>query len=197
MRDDVLVKKSKKLSWLLRHGANEAGLDMDEAGWTRVADVCRMLHLSERVLDKVVAENNKRRLERRGDRIRCSQGHSTANMPVTREALERSWDVYDGTDPVVHGTSVPAARTILAEGIHAMRRTHVHLAEHAGSTVGKRANVGVLLDIDPTALDGVWVSSNGVILTRSVPTSAIIGVRGVTRKGKEAEAGLRALLGPA
>jgi RNA:NAD 2'-phosphotransferase (TPT1/KptA family) len=33
---------SKKLSWLLRHGAGEAGLEMDAAGWAEVADVRRV-----------------------------------------------------------------------------------------------------------------------------------------------------------
>lgn len=191
MNDHTLVKKSKKLSWLLRHGANEAGLAMDAAGWARVADVCAMLRLSQRTLDEVVARNDKGRLQRDGDRIRCCQGHSTANMPVTRDALEASWARFEGQGPIVHGTSVAAARTILDEGIRAMARTHVHLAVSASSRVGKRSQVAVLLDIDPGAIDGVWVSQNGVILAREVPASAILDVRGATKNGRLAEEDLR------
>ncbi|MCA9567770.1 MAG: RNA 2'-phosphotransferase [Myxococcales bacterium] len=194
MNDPMIVKKSKKLSWLLRHGANEAGLAMDAAGWARVEDVCRYLRMSEQLLDRVIAENNKGRLVRDGDRVRCCQGHSTANMPVTQEALEASWDPWTGDGPIVHGTSVAAAHTILAEGIRAMARTHVHLASDESSKVGKRAAVAVLLDIDPTRIDGVWVSENGVILAREVPAHAIVGVRGATKNGRAAEAELRARL---
>ena len=79
---------SKTLSWLLRHGANEAGVPMDEAGWVPITDVLRYMRISQGTLDEVVETNNKNRLECKGDRIRACQGHSTENMPVTLEALE-------------------------------------------------------------------------------------------------------------
>lgn len=190
----ALVKKSKRLSWLLRHGAVEAGLAMDPAGWAAVADVCRLARMSERELDRVIAENNKGRLRRERDRVRCCQGHSVGGVPVTLEALEASWDVFEGEGPIVHGTSVAAAEAILETGIEARGRTHVHLAESSGSRVGKRANVAVVLEIDPRRLDRVWISQNGVLLTRFVPPRSIVGVRGLTRKGAAAQQQLRARL---
>jgi putative RNA 2'-phosphotransferase len=182
-----ITRKSKKLSWLLRHGALEAGLTMDEAGWAPVDEVCRRIGLTSAGLDEVIRLNNKGRLRRRGDRVRCCQGHSLDGMPVTQAALEASWAPFRGTAPIVHGTSVAGAEAILEEGIQPMRRTHVHLARSVDSRVGKRANVGVLLHIDPTALDGVWESENGVVLTRYVPPHAIVRIEGRTRRGKAAE----------
>ena len=67
-----------------------------------------------------------------------------------------------------------------------MRRTHVHLAESAHSHVGKRANVAVLLHVDPTRVDGLWVSPNGVWLTRFVPPAALVGFEACTRRAREA-----------
>ena len=32
---------SKKLSWVLRHGAKKEGLQMDEGGWVKVNDLVR------------------------------------------------------------------------------------------------------------------------------------------------------------
>ncbi|MEZ4317789.1 MAG: RNA 2'-phosphotransferase [Myxococcota bacterium] len=192
-RSQSLVRKSKKLSWLLRHGANEAGLPMDAAGWASIADVLRHTGLSRRQLDQVVAENNKQRLEVRGDAIRCSQGHSTENMPVTRAALEASWTRVARAAPLFHGTRLDLVEPIVREGLHPMARTHVHLADSPTSTVGKRASVAVLLEVDPVRLDGVWVSSNGVYLARSVPPAALVGFRALTRRAKAEEPRLRGL----
>lgn len=185
---------SKRLSWLLRHGAASEGLAVDAAGWVAVSDVCRHLEITESELDAVVEQNDKRRLQRQGDRIRCSQGHS-AHLPVTLDALEASWQPYRGEAPVVHGTTVEAAREIFATGgIRPMGRTHVHLAADADAKVGKRASVAVVLDIDPSRAGPLWMSPNGVILARMIPISSIVGVRGMTRRGRKAEEALRTCL---
>ncbi|MCB9674304.1 MAG: RNA 2'-phosphotransferase [Alphaproteobacteria bacterium] len=189
-----LVRKSKKLSWLLRHGALEARLPMDEAGWASIADVLRHTGLTRPQLDRVVAENNKSRLEVRGDRVRCSQGHSLEGMPVTLDALEASWTRLARTAPLFHGTRLDLVEPIVRGGIQPMGRTHVHLADSPDSTVGKRASVAVLLEVDPERLEGLWVSANGVYLTRRVPSAAIVGFRPVTRRAHEQAPQLRALI---
>lgn len=180
-----LVKKSKKLSWLLRHGANEAGVDMDSAGWVPVEQVLATIGMSPSALERVVAENNKSRLEVVEGRIRCSQGHSLEGTPVTREALEASWRAMRRTEPLLHGTSLAALEGIATSGIRPMRRTHVHLAGSATSRVGKRANVAVLLHVDPARIDGLWLSQNGVWLTRFVPPAALVGFEACTRRAHQ------------
>ena len=198
--DKQLAKKSKKLSWLLRHGANEAGLAMSAAGFARIDDVLRIVALDRGAFDVVVAENNKSRYEISDDGVfvRACQGHSMAQTPVTREGLEATWSIVAGDDDVVHGTNVEAARSILREGLRAMERTHVHLAASATATVGKRANVDVLLIVSTTKLRSagftLFRAKNGVLLAREVPKQAIVDVSAENRPGRAAIDELRALL---
>lgn len=189
----TLVRRSKKLSWLLRHGASEASLPMDAAGWAPVADVLRILNLNRPTLEVIVAQNTKKRLQLIDDRIRCCQGHSTATMPVTLEALEASWTPYRGHDVIWHGTNLGALHGIDRTGLVAKRRTHVHLAEALDSTVGKRSKVAVMLAVSPerqrAAGFPVFAAPNGVLLTRRVPRPCIVGVRPMTQRAqREAEA---------
>lgn len=194
-----LVTKSKQLSWLLRHGAREAGLAMDGAGFASVDEVLRRTGLTRAELDAVVAQNTKARFELRGDRVRAVQGQSLAGTPVTHEGLEASWEEVLDAAPLYHGTSVAAARSILAgAGIHPAARTHVHLAPAADATVGKRAGVDVLLVVDPERLRAaglrVFRAPNGVLLCRAVPHEAIVGIEACNGPGARALQALRDLL---
>lgn len=198
---DDLSRQSKRLAWLLRHGAREAGLAMDAAGFARVDDVLAIVGMSVDELARVVAENNKSRYELTDDgRVRASQGHSLAGTPVTQDGLEATWVAVLEDDPVFHGTSVDAARAIAREGIRRGERTHVHLAPAVDATVGKRAQVDVLLEVSPAALRRAGLSlfraPNGVLLAREVPLAAIVGLSACTRAGRAAEAELRALFVP-
>lgn len=196
-----LRKKSQKLAWLLRHGANEAGAPMDTAGFVPVEVVLRLARLTQDELLTVIAENNKSRYELSADgqRVRASQGHSMAGTPVTREGLEATWTVVTADDDVYHGTSVEAAHAILiSPGINAAARTHVHLAEAAQSKVGKRAEVDVLLVVRPPGLRAagltLYRAPNGVLLVREVPRAAIVDVQAQTKAGERALGDLRARL---
>lgn len=195
MHTKKLVRYSKRLSWLLRFGATEAGVPMDEAGWVAVADVLAYLRMSADTLTTVVRTNNKSRLQLDSGRVRACQGHGLDDVPVTREALESSWAVFDGPGPVYHGTHVAAARAIAREGILPGSRTHVHLAEALDSRVGKRANVGVMLQVSPTRLRArgreVFVSPNGVVLVRDVPTVCVTDIIPRNRHGHAAADELR------
>ena len=204
--DERAVKKASiRLSWLLRHGAIESGLQMDSAGFAAVVDVLRLARLDVGTLATLVADNNKQRFEVRGGlseggaRIRAVQGHSLEGTPVTLEGLESSWLVVDDDRPLFHGTSARAAGAILdSNGVHAAVAQVVdvvHLAAAVDATVGKRAAVDVLLKIDPQLLRAagqrVFRAPNGVLLTRTVPRSAVIDVVAATRAGNEALARLR------
>lgn len=183
-----LVAKSKKLSWLLRHGARESRLTMDEAGFASVTDVLRLTRLSREQLDFVVTHNSKSRFEVRGERVRAVQGHSPEGTPVTLEGLERSWEEVLGDARLYHGTSVEAARAILdSAGVHAAARSHVHLAPTRDATVGKRAGVDVLLVISPVLLREaglrVFRAPNGVLLARAVPRDAVTDILAATATG--------------
>ncbi len=197
MNPNDITRVSKELSWLLRHGAGEKGLAMDAAGWVSIAEVLRALRIPRATLDEVVAKNNKSRLQVEGGRIRACQGHSRAGMPVTLEALEASWELDTRDDPIWHGTNLDVLASIAKEGLLPIDRTHVHLAEGLDSTVGKRANVAVMLKVEPARLRaegiGLYRSPNGVLLVRRVPPSCITDVECVSARAKRDEAQIRAL----
>lgn len=199
MARDPKVEHSKKMSWLLRHGAPSQGIAMDGAGWVEIAEVLRALRLSRAQLDAAVRDNSKARFEVEGSRIRATQGHSSGPGAVSLEALEASWTRYDGAGPLWHGTNTAAIEGIAREGIVPVSRTHVHLAAAVDSQVGKRANVAVLLEVSVPRLRAaeiaIFVSPNGVMLVRRVPVDCIVGLCGVTREGRGREGALRALLG--
>jgi putative RNA 2'-phosphotransferase len=190
---------SRRLSWLLRHGAGEVGIEMDAAGWAPIAEVLRALGMSRAAFDAAVERNDKARLEVRGARVRACQGHSLEGMPVTREALEASWAPFEGDAPVWHGTRVAAIAGIAAAGILPGARTHVHLAPAIDSVVGKRAAVDVMLEIAPDRLRArgfaLFQSPNGVVLAREVPPGCIAGLTPMVERARRREADLRAALG--
>lgn len=189
------VRHSKKLSWLLRHGATEAGITMDAAGWVSVGDVLRFLGVDEDTLGEIIRTNRKQRIQREGDRVRACQGHSDG-VPVTHEALEASWSTF--TSPLAwHGTNVEAVESIAEHGILAQARTHVHLAAALDSVVGKRANVHVMLGVSTERLrelgHEVFEAPNGVVLVRRVPAECIVQLRAQTKRARAREDELRAL----
>jgi putative RNA 2'-phosphotransferase len=150
---------------------------MTPDGWALIEDVCELLKMDRTALAAAVEHNDKARLQVDGDRIRACQGHSSAGMPVTREALERSWRRVEPVGLLWHGTNSSALESILRTGLHSGRRTHVHLAPAPDSPVGRRTKVDVLLGIDPARLgQPVFEAPNGVLLVRSVPPAAICQV---------------------
>ena len=188
--DKTTVNASKKLSWLLRHGAAEAGIVLDQEGWASVAEVLRVLAMNRAQFDRAVETNEKKRFDVDGDLVRACQGHSEGVGGVTLEALEQSWEVLGDTDGIVwHGTHVDALEGIAAEGISSVSRTHVHLASTTDAKVGKRANVDILLGVSLAALRSsgqtVWRSANGVVLVRHVPAAAIVALASATKHGEK------------
>jgi putative RNA 2'-phosphotransferase len=189
-----VVRHSKRLSWLLRHGAGAEGIPMDAAGWVEVAAVLDALGLTRAELEEAVATNDKGRFQLDGGRVRAGQGHSRAGMPVTAEALEASWQPVEPAGSLWHATSVAAVAGIARTGIEPGRRTHVHLAASPDSPVGKRTAAPLLLEVSPTGL-AVFAAPNGVLLVRHVPRASIVGVRGATRAGRAAASGAATTLG--
>ena len=84
---------SKRLSWLLRHGAETVGLQLLPGGFLPVRDVLATPNLrrySEQDFIRVVDQNDKQRFSLREDDevgllIRANQGHSlkVMSLPVT------------------------------------------------------------------------------------------------------------------
>lgn len=168
---------SRHLSWLLRHGALESGVDMSPAGWAPVPQVLSVLGIADADLARVVDRNNKQRFELRDGQIRASQGHSRAGTPVTAEALEATWEPVEPPGQAWHGTRRSKLDSIVRLGLTPGERTHVHLAAGPDSERGKRTDVDVLLAVDIGCLrdEGLTVyrSPNDVLLVRRVPPRCI------------------------
>jgi len=169
-----LVRLSKFLSLVLRHEPQRIGITLDANGWVAVDDLLAAAAragtpISREQLDRVVAENDKKRFafSPDGARIRASQGHSV--------------EVDLGLPPVVpperlfHGTATRFLDAIRAEGLRSQSRQHVHLSpdEETATKVGQRHGKPVILVVLAGAMhsDGhlFYRSDNGVWLTETVP----------------------------
>jgi RNA:NAD 2'-phosphotransferase (TPT1/KptA family) len=186
------VQISKTLSWILRHSAKELGLEMSSDGFVALTQVLKtegMKLLGVKLLDIqfVVRDCEKQRFAlRRVDNkweIRANQGHSKAMGDVVRadELLTpMEWkNVSDKSkwSKVCHGTDVNRIPSILATGLQAMKRMHIHFAttdELYGSEVAKgvsglrqMSNALVYVDVKKCLRDGIpfFVSQNGVVLS--------------------------------
>lgn len=166
------VRISKMLSKVLRHDPGRVGLVLDDGGWTGVDTLLAALArhgspITRAELEHVVEHNDKRRFVITGDRIRANQGHS----------IDVDLGLEPRTPPAVlyHGTGAGAVASILATGIHAGRRRHVHLSADTATArrVGARHGPPVVLTVDAAAMsaDGAvfHCSENGVWLTTAVP----------------------------
>jgi putative RNA 2'-phosphotransferase len=133
------------------------------------------VRIDHETLERVVAENDKRRfaLTDDGARIRARQGHSVlVDLGLLPEAPP---------EHLYHGTAVRSVPAILAEGLHPGRRLHVHLSvdERTAEAVGRRHGRPVVLRVRAGEMhrDGVafFRSENGVWLTAAVPRAYIEG----------------------
>ena len=169
------IRLSKRISRVLRHAPDSAGLTLDPQGWVPVADLLAALRISCDRLDAVVAGNDKQRFAVEpgpggADRIRASQGHSA------RVGIDLG--LAPATPPAVlfHGTPAANLASIRATGLVPGRRQHVHLSvdEATARRVGGRrsGDVAVLtVRAGELAAAGHLFhrSANGVWLTAAVP----------------------------
>jgi putative RNA 2'-phosphotransferase len=173
MPRDPIVDTSKLLSYVLRHRPDSIGLDLDDQGWAGVDDLlaCLRAHgkpVDRALLERVVLENDKQRFafSPDGTKIRASQGHSVAVDLALLPAAP---------PPVLyHGTASRFLKSILASGLHAGARRHVHLSSdvQTATRVGTRHGFPAVLRVDAARMhaDGIlfYQSDNGVWLTAAV-----------------------------
>jgi putative RNA 2'-phosphotransferase len=173
MPSDPIVTTSKLLSYVLRHRPDSIGLVLDAHGWAEVDVLLERLSshgkpVARELLERVVADNDKQRFAFSGDRtrIRASQGHSIA--------VDLQLQASDPPAVLYHGTASRFMTSILASGLKAAGRHHVHLSSDAGTArkVGARHGVPVVLAVDAGRMhaDGMvfYQSDNGVWLTDRV-----------------------------
>ena len=173
-----VVRLSKRLSYVLRHRPDSAGLTLDDAGWVDVDELLGALGMTRSQLDEVVAGNDKRRfaLDSTGTRIRASQGHSVV--------VDLGYPSAQPPAELFHGTVDRFIPRILVEGLRPGARHAVHLSPDVGTAraVGARRGPPVVLRVDAAAMaaDGVAFSrsENGVWLVDAVPAEHLTVLAG-------------------
>ena len=171
---DAVTDTSRFLSLILRHKPETIGLRIDANGWADVDELIRLMNergkaITRPLLERVVAENNKKRFafSPDGTRIRASQGHS----------VEIDLGLSPATPPAVlyHGTSADAVASIRATGLNSGSRQHVHLSPDVATAtaVGRRHGPPVVLEVAAGKMAAAghvfYQSDNGVWLTDAVP----------------------------
>ena len=160
------TRLSKFLSGALRHFPGDAGIELDDAGWTPWSDLVaaatdRYPWADEAAVEGVVAADRKGRFERDGAastpprepgetgdaRVRAAYGHS---VDVTLDPADTPVP-----DELYHGTAPESVDAIEREGLKPMGRQQVHLSASvaAAREVGRRhAADPVVFVIDAASL---------------------------------------------
>lgn len=172
-------KISKTLSWVLRFGILELGLDMDDHGYVLLSDLLALTQFSGVTVDQineVVHSNDKQRFTLKGNSIRANQGHSKEiGSMIVDDCLLKPLSVVPRV--CVHGTTKEAWEYIKSDGLRPMGRRHIHMATNIryperGLTTdiktGLKAGSKVMVYVDVkravAAGKRFYVSDNGVVL---------------------------------
>ena len=159
----------KFLSLVLRHQPQTIGLTLDAQGWAEInrllAAAPERLRLTRERLERIVAENDKKRFQISDDgaRIRAVQGHSIA--------VELEYEPVAPPQTLYHGTATRYLKAILAQGLRPGARRHVHLSPDVETArkVGARHGVPAILEVAAGRAHGAgqqfYQAANGVWLT--------------------------------
>lgn len=180
-RDNNASKISKRMSFALRHGAEELKLTMRPDGYVRLNDLLRAKGFrgtSESLIYDIVRNCPKQRFQILEDSgvtyIRANQGHTINSVqdslllePITPTNIRDISIAY-------HGTYRNSVAAILATGLSRMRRNHIHLTPRTETGVdgvisGMRGNADTIICVDIAGALAAGIpfyrSSNNVILT--------------------------------
>jgi putative RNA 2'-phosphotransferase len=146
------IKASKRIAFLLRHGAKQEGVPMDKQGWVLVDDLLAWLSrdgpsgFDATQVARVVETNDKHRFELDGGKIRALQGH-TLNLDLQLPPATPRPILY-------HGTGTRYVKDIMAKGLLKMGRQHVHLSctVDQALNVGKRHGQPVVLQVNAVVM---------------------------------------------
>lgn len=135
MSENVRMRVSKYLSYLLRH--NPKDLKMDKEGFVLLDELLSKVKgrypvANRKLLMDIVHESDKKRFEMVGDKMRALYGHTIGvNVDLTEDKQ---------VTVLFHGTTPQAVHKIMKTGLKPMRRKWVHLSptKEIAFEVGKR-----------------------------------------------------------
>ncbi len=169
--------KSRYLSWALRHGLNQLGLQPDSEGYVKLSDLLTKSQGQISGSEVITIVNNcpKQRfgLKQIDNElyIRANQGHSkeVGDLIVTDNLMNK---LSEPIADVFHGSYVKHLESIKANGLNRMSRKHIHFAKSLDAASGKRSDCNLLVYVDmaKAMADGIdfYESANGVILTEGI-----------------------------
>ena len=173
MPTDPDVALGKRLSYVLRHRPDSAGLELDPHGWLGLDALVAALSedgpaVAHADVERIAAASDKRRFELSDDgrRIRAAQVHSVA-VDLGLPAIEPPTTLY-------HGTATRFVESILASGLRPGSRRSVHLSGDVATAraVGARHGRPVVLRVAAGRMHAAGAAfrraSNGVWLTDRV-----------------------------
>lgn len=143
------IKKSKFLSWALRHDPGRIGLSLDRGGWAEIHELiaCAEGHgvnLNREIILEITEADRKGRYQLSEDRrrIRAVYGHS--------QRVELDFEQKKPPRVLYHGTAARNVDSIMKNGIKPLRRQYVHLSSGPESAidVGRRHGRVILLEVD-------------------------------------------------
>jgi RNA:NAD 2'-phosphotransferase (TPT1/KptA family) len=183
-----LEKKSKSLSWLLRHGAPEVKINIDKSGLVLLSDIHNFSTKHENINNleslsledfKTIVNQDKKnrytlvRLNKNSETfdnymIRANQGHSFSVPDLPLEEVDPA-----KIPIVVHGTD-PASWKLIQESkcLNKMSREYMHFTtEEEFNKLGRKASKIVLkFDTSAAFKDGIkfYCAANNVILCKGL-----------------------------
>ena len=167
------LRKSRFLSWVLRHDPGAIGLALDRNGWADIAALAdcasrKGIELNRNLIFEIAESDGKGRYQISGDRqkIRTVYGHS--------KRIELDLEEEEPPRMLYHGTAARNLDSIMKKGIKPQRRQYVHLSvdPQTALEVGKRHGEVILLEVDSASMyhDGskFYHPAEKIWLTRGV-----------------------------
>lgn len=148
MMDEVQL--SKRLSWLLRHGAVREGIPIRSDGFVPVNSILEhpkfVRDFKLGTLQEIARKDKKQRYTLRQNingfwEIRANQGHSIVNI-IGSDCFQRIYSPGE-VNIAVHGTYYRYWDRIIMEGLRTMGRTHVHFATSDDNHKYNQKNISV------------------------------------------------------
>lgn len=179
--DPKIKSVSKSMSYVLRHRPDAIGIKLDPNGWVDVGDLLGAFQrdgkrYTREIIDRAVAENDKRRFEfnEDGTRIRARQGHSIE--------VDLGYEPATPPDVLFHGTAKRNLDSVREKGLLKMNRHHVHLSTSKETmlAVAQRHGKPIILEVDAKRMhaDGhvFYVTDNSVWLVDTVGPGYLLNI---------------------
>lgn len=172
MNKDI-EKRSKYLSYILRHKPEEVNSKLDEYGWLSVKDLIENSDFTRDELISIVQNDTRYEFSSDLSKIRAFHGHSVKGIKHQNEVTEPI--------PLYHGTSIENYNKIVkSQAILPMSRAQVHMSaskEDAIRIAKRHKGDSVVLVIDTYSLlstgHHIYKSEDNVYLVDKIPLSCV------------------------